>query len=195
MNAIGRAATRVYKTVSVPMIIGATIAAAIVVYDGKGIGRALFVFIAWCAIIPFVVWLISTVISFFRRLLGPSMRLRLNGWQRLGVLASVLWVVGWGAAGVISRSHELDRMLQFAGSTYAHCLALAKSDTDGRVCSDGYKYTSDMYQNGVQFDPPLNEGAGFALVALISIPIIWLLVWIGWKSFRWIRAEFEAGRD
>ena len=96
----------------------------------------------------------------------------LNGWQRIGIVASVLWAIGgglWGTQNVVDpMKDEIHR-----------CLVLHPANSDEIDCTQLYA-------------PRLVETKYITLgIALVPIPFMWLLaytvVWIG----RWIRRGFE----
>jgi hypothetical protein len=89
---------------------------------------------------------------------------RLNGWQRLGIVLSALWVLVGGLWG---------RHLTVA--PYFDCIKSAPNIDTMNFCE---RYLQDW-------------GSTAMLIALVPIPIAWLLVYIVVWTVRWIRRGFQ----
>ena len=104
---------------------------------------------------------------------------RLNGWQRIGIVLSMLWaVVGglWGnhiaiqEGGAIPIAH------------YKRCIT--QPDYDDDECSAAF---DEEYGVGVR-----GHWAFAAMAALIPIPVVWVLVHILVWTVRWMRRGLQA---
>ena len=104
-------------------------------------------------------------------------KLRLNGWQRIGVVASVLWAIGGAYWGNNIRLHEGDWVLE----NYSACLHAPHSDW--AECEK--KLDKDW--------PAAISGRGLyaAFVGLVPIPLGWLMVYGIVALARWIRTGFN----
>lgn len=115
------------------------------------------------------------------------MKIRLHGWQRVGIVASVIWVLG---AGLAQHASDLDR-------------AAAAADMAVMVCQEGpwSKYATEDLKKpncwGNEWERAFNAALigkwdRMAVVAFVPVPIGWLivylLVWIG----RWVRSGFVS---
>jgi hypothetical protein len=109
-------------------------------------------------------------------------RLRLNGWQRVGIVASILWAFGGGLWG----NNIGIRQGDWAVEIEKDCMADGK--TDWRVCDDN-------------FDKEWNSAISShwddaAFIGLVPIPFAWGIAYGVRGIVRWIRKGFkpsEAG--
>ena len=109
--------------------------------------------------------------------------MRLNGWQRIGIVLSILWAVG---AAIYQRNADIERAAFSAGLTYKGCTAVLSE-----------KHISDFSQCGLEFDKTFRimlEGSwgNVAVVALLPIPFAWLLAYLAIWVLRWIRGGFKG---
>ena len=99
------------------------------------------------------------------------MRLRLNLWQRLGIVASIVWAAGAYLA-------EMSQQSEFA----------ARIAFDPCTAHDAWAY---LHANcGVEsYKAAMHDAWQAALqVALIPIPFVWLAVYIVIWTIRWVWA-------
>jgi hypothetical protein len=89
---------------------------------------------------------------------------RLNGWQRIGIVLSALWVLVGGLWG-----------RQLAVAPYFDCIKSAPNIDTMNFCE---RYLQDW-------------GSTAMLIALVPLPIAWLLVYIVVWTVRWIRRGFQ----
>jgi hypothetical protein len=107
---------------------------------------------------------------------------KLNMWQRLGVVASVLWVIG---GGFWQRDSDLDKASNFSAAVYSMC-SEAKSvrhDYDFKSCSAEADHSFNVMLEGSWWN-----------VAAFSFGIVllgWLMAWLSIRVGRWVL----AGRD
>ena len=105
-------------------------------------------------------------------------RFRLNGWQRIGIVLSVVWA----ALGGLWGNHIA---IQQGGAVpiahYKWCISQPNDDDD--ECSAAF---DEEYAVGVR-----GHWASATMVALIPIPVAWLLVYIVVWAVRWIRRGFQ----
>jgi hypothetical protein len=106
--------------------------------------------------------------------------MRLNGWQRIGIVMSVAWAIG----GPIYLEHEARKDAQEVFSrTYSSCRDVLSNDPNDcfRRASEQAdlvpRYTADQRANQVA-------------AALGPVALGWLLVYALVYLMRWIRAGF-----
>jgi|SRR5258708_9983545 hypothetical protein len=100
----------------------------------------------------------------------------LNGWQRIGIVVSIVWLIGgglWGNSVGLSQGDHVSQAL-------AQCLA---AFTDWAPCSA--RFEKD-WPEAVKYH--WHYAAAFAL---IPIPLGWLVCWGLLNLVRWIRAGFK----
>ena len=111
------------------------------------------------------------------RALSKADKMRLNGWQRIGVVLTALWLVGFGAPYLLSSLRDADRS---ASNALRLCLDYSDKYED---CSSRYEETIGDYQRV--------ELATWAIVVLAPVPLAWLLAFGGVWTTRWVRRGFQ----
>lgn len=107
--------------------------------------------------------------------------MRLNGWQRIGIIASVVWAI----VGAIWEIVELQRLHDARASdafssVYRPCRDQPRNDPDE------YFKQASAARNAV----PEGSGWNIAAFALIPIPIAWLIAYGLVALGRWVRRGF-----
>jgi hypothetical protein len=110
---------------------------------------------------------------------GERRMSRLNGWQRIGIVLSVLWFLGgafWGNEIAIRDGGswptlQLKWCLSRPNADYSECNATFEKD----------------YEKGIA-----GHWSAGLLVGLVPIPIAWLLVWAVVAIVRWVRRGFRG---
>ena len=114
---------------------------------------------------------------------------KLNGWQRIGIIASVVWILGGGMGTYFS---ELDSASRFIASDHVSCDASLWGET-GDARDKGYKECNQ--QAGDAFAVALsNARLEAALVALIPVPLGWGVAYLSLSLVRWVRRGFKSWR-
>jgi hypothetical protein len=113
--------------------------------------------------------------------------LRLNGWQRIGIVLSVLWFV---IGGLWINSLVLDSMGASAMAEHRRCLdavtAVPNDSSWDEACGKKFRAT---------YSTAVADHWTYAVVyTLIPIPIVWLLVYGVVVLVRWIGAGFALSR-
>jgi hypothetical protein len=119
---------------------------------------------------------------------GAGMSERLNGWQRVGIVLSVVWVIG----AAIHEKDELNRQYEAAYDAawrpvYDQCSEAQKRDPQTARGMDCLREA----QRIAWATTPKVSGWSMALAALVPIPIAWLLVYALIALVRWIRRGFS----
>jgi hypothetical protein len=105
---------------------------------------------------------------------------RLNGWQRIGIVLSVLWFF---VAGFWGNRIALEDLGAGVVATYRLCLERSIQPDDDTKCNAAF-----MRDYPAAVESHWWYAAGFAL---IPIPIAWLVVYGFVALFRWIKAGFK----
>lgn len=102
---------------------------------------------------------------------------RLNGWQRIGIVVSVIWAIGGGLWG---NQIGLD---QAAPAIFEYKVCLEANPYDGGKCSRGFDqaYSEDIADRWLY-------AAGFAFVPIL---IGWLTIYCLLGIGRWIGRGFS----
>src|SRR5258708_6054607 len=106
---------------------------------------------------------------------------RLNGWQRIGIVLSVLWSLGGGLWGNNIGIHEGDT----ASAIYSLCLENRPNDWQG--CSTEF---TKNWTDAVQY-----HWWYAAILGLVPIPIVWGMVYGILGIIRWIRRGFKKSEN
>ncbi len=109
---------------------------------------------------------------------------RLNGWQCLGIVLSILWAIG---AGIHTRNGDLEGARSFANLSYKVCTneKLLKNDNDISSCEH------ERQANVAKWLKDGNSNANIAFLALVPIPFGWLA---GFILFYFVRAQIAGFR-
>jgi hypothetical protein len=110
-----------------------------------------------------------------------SILTRLNGWQRIGIVLSVVWVLG---AGLYQRDVDLTNAAWHLDFTYSVC---AETKTQHQNI-DFKSCLGEADKNYALFV----EGSWGNVVALVLVPVVlaWLLAYIIILVGRWVRSGF-----
>ena len=124
--------------------------------------------------------------------------MELNGWQRIGLVASLLWALGGGW-------YERERQTQQASRIYMVSVTdLCPSIPDEAATPENlinnsrnvayFKCLNDASKR-YESQRALDSGAirNILMFSLLPIPLAWLLVYLGLRTYRWIRVGFAAG--
>jgi hypothetical protein len=117
--------------------------------------------------------------------------LQLNGWQRIGIVASICWIV---AGGLWINHVVIDDLGAPVGAEYRRCLDSRSVQPDGTIPKDtDWGPCSRKFE--AAFGPAVaNHWYYAAAYTLIPIPFVWLLVWGVLGVIRWIGAGFALSR-
>ena len=101
---------------------------------------------------------------------------RLSGWQRLGLIITVCWVIGSLVGGRLYQRHNDQESVTAMMSL---CTAFGKS------FSQCWEQTAS-YRNIVSqpYWPPI------LLIAFVPVPLFWMFGWAAIKTTRWVRSGF-----
>ena len=101
--------------------------------------------------------------------------MKLNRWQRIGIVISILWALG---SAYYERSSEMDAGQHFLSWSYQVCTESKASTPE--ECSIEMNKNFDIWMK------PNWGNIGF--IALAPIPLGWLLVFIIIRVYRWVKA-------
>jgi len=102
---------------------------------------------------------------------------------RLGIVASVLWAI---SAGVVAREADLRRAEGAMNFTYRLCSENAEPEHD-------YDFSKCQKESEKTYEVFLQHSwASAALVALVPLPLFWLLAYQLVGIWLWVRRGFIA---
>jgi hypothetical protein len=111
--------------------------------------------------------------------------MRLNGWQRIGVVVSLAWAIG---AGLYQRNSDITKANDTASLSHRICLEAesARNDPnrDPAACDGKYLEAYKLWMDG--------SWANVAFVAVAPIPLGWLGVYALIRIRRWILDGFRV---
>jgi hypothetical protein len=110
---------------------------------------------------------------------------KLNGWKRVGIIASFVWVLG---AGVHTYSSDIDEASKFIVSTHIACdrnlINVPESDWD-KAFDRCNKDADDSLALAIT-DARLEA----ALVAFVPVPLGWAFAYLVLFLARWVKRGF-----
>jgi hypothetical protein len=109
-------------------------------------------------------------------------RFRLNGWQRLGIVLSVVWAI---VGGLYTRHADVKSASDMYILTYRSCMDAGEGQPgfDGSDCTKRAERMWDIWLKGGWLNA--------AFVALAPIPFFWLIAYAIVGLVRWIRRGFS----
>lgn len=107
--------------------------------------------------------------------------MRLNGWQRIGIVLSILWAIG---AAIYERQTQIDSGTYIATRGFAICIEPASADHD--KC---YSKLSDDLSRSIE--PHWGNVAFYALAPVLAG---WLVAYVLLWVVRWVRRGFDTRR-
>lgn len=109
--------------------------------------------------------------------ISPSLR----GWRRIGIVLSVLWLIGIPIYWLATYRSDAS---EFFKAAYNLCQKGSVLPPNGQSCLD---YAAEISGPLRQFERPLTEAAVFAIGTIL---LAWLVAYVFAKVARWIRAGF-----
>ena len=111
--------------------------------------------------------------------------MKLNGWKRIGIIASVLWILG---AGSHTYDSEIDRFSGIIASTHVQCDSNLAGKT-GDAWATGFNECDKEADDSLAL--VLSEARlDAALVALVPVPMGWGFTYLVLFLARWVRRGF-----
>jgi hypothetical protein len=128
--------------------------------------------------------------------------MKLNGWKRIGIIASVVWILG---AGAYTYDSEIERTSLLISEAYLSCDSAAKGPLPrkapdsapepgtvpmppGAVLADSgdcHKQAEDSLMLAAK-----NARLDASLVALVPVPLAWLFTYLVLFLVRWVKRGF-----
>ena len=108
---------------------------------------------------------------------------KLNGWLRICIVLSALWVL---LAGVYTNKMVTDQGMKSRMMIYSHCINSGEqpADSGSKSCSEK---SDEFYDLAVQHR--LQDVLG---ISLIPVPIFWLIGFIIFRIYRWVKKGFAT---
>lgn len=128
--------------------------------------------------------------------------MRLNGWQRIGVIASAVWIVGgflWGNswylsaqnAPVVSAYHQCEDIAELRQSFSMRHPQDVQETKDARKADD-VKCQNEMEYGLAAARAQNGRWIAALLFAIIPPLLAWGLAWLAARLYRWVRAGFAS---
>ena len=117
---------------------------------------------------------------------------RLTGWQRIGIVLSILWclgVLGFAAKAYYEYSQEAA-----IEASNAECLATARKGPSAEEKEKACGTLPPRSEASAQGGAPTSPVPGFLALLFFPIVVSWLLVYVGMWTTRWVRAGFSPKR-
>jgi hypothetical protein len=113
--------------------------------------------------------------------------MKLNGWKRIGIIASVVWTLG---AGIHTYDSELGRASDWIADTHVRCDSSLPSDSkDEGAYESGYRKCNKEAEDSLALAIS-NARFSAALAAFVPVPFGWGLVYLALFLVRWVKRGF-----
>jgi hypothetical protein len=129
------------------------------------------------------------------------MAIKLGGWQRIGVILSVLWFIGFG---VFMFDEEISRHSASHVRQLGNCNKIAEFERQWFLRRDDPAYATKDAEVQRKLDKCRDDADAFfmeqdprsslwiiLLIDLASIALAWLLVWTVVSLVRWVSRGFQ----
>ena len=106
----------------------------------------------------------------------------LNGWQRIGIVLSVLWFF---VAVITHRENDIHRAFEFASNSSSLCYESHRDSINAGnsdICAERFTNNYKLMLEG--------SWASSFMIAIIPIPIFWGIIILIIKTYRWIKKGF-----
>lgn len=111
--------------------------------------------------------------------------MKLNGWKRIGIIASVAWILG---AGFRTYTSEIDSASRAVSFTHVTCDANLAGKT-GDAWTKGFDECNKQADELLNVDTS-NARMDAAGVAIFPVPLGWGLAYLILFLARWVRRGF-----
>lgn len=109
---------------------------------------------------------------------------RLHGWQRIGIVAAILWALG---AGGWAWNGAVERAGRQAEAGFTICKSIEDDKATGRDYAPCYERIHEAWDLSWEADPPWVSAAGAAFLPPL---LFWAGVHIVVALYRWVRRGF-----
>lgn len=109
----------------------------------------------------------------------------LNGWKRIGIIASVVWILG---AGVRTYDSESNSAIEGSASTHVTCDSNLAGES-GDAWTKGFDECNKR-ADGLLAEEIANARFDAAIVAFVPVPLGWGLVYLILFLVRWVKRGF-----
>jgi len=111
---------------------------------------------------------------------------KLDGWKRIGIVASIAWIVG---AGAYTYNSESDRASDFIAEAHVRC------DSDLQAWKDEQAREAAFQRCNKEAEDSLasaidNARLEAVLVALVPVPLGWGFAYLVFFLVRWVKRGF-----
>jgi hypothetical protein len=108
--------------------------------------------------------------------------MKLNGWKRIGIIASVVWMLG---AGLYTFTATTDSEIKTASELTLSC----ESAHNWRGSDYCDKQSTDyLATNAAKWNPRIES----AIVGIVPVPFAWGLAYLVLFLVRWVKRGFES---
>ena len=117
---------------------------------------------------------------------------RLTGWQRIGIVLSILW--GLGVLGLAAKAYYEYSQEAAIEASNAECLDNARKAPSAEEKEKACGVLPPRSEASAQGRTQRSPVPGFLALLLLPIVVSWLLVYVGMWTTRWVRAGFNPKR-
>lgn len=113
--------------------------------------------------------------------------MKLNGWNRIGVIASVVWILG---AGFYTDNSEIDKASHVIADVHVQC---DSNLPDYFQANDAYEAAFRQCNKQAEDSLALAESNAWlaaAIVAFVPVPLGWGLTYLAPFLVRWVKRGF-----
>jgi hypothetical protein len=112
--------------------------------------------------------------------------MKLSGWKRIGIIVSVVWVVG---AGIYTYDSEINRSSDSIANTHVRCDSYLADYKDEGAREAAFQRCNKEADDSLAL-ALTNARLEGALVALVPVPLGWGFTYLVLLLVRWVKRGF-----
>ena len=110
---------------------------------------------------------------------------KVNGWKRVGIIASVVWILG---AGAHTYDSDIDNASNVIASTHVACDSNLAGKT-GNAWTIGFNECNKLAHDSLA-EATTDAWLGAALFAFVPVPLGWGFTYLVLFLVRWVKRGF-----
>jgi len=111
--------------------------------------------------------------------------MKLNGWKRIGIIASIVWILG---AGIHTYDSEIDSAINRISSIHVACDSNLAGKT-GDAWTEGFNQCNKEADDLLAVDST-NAWGPTLIIAFVPVPLGWGFTYLILFLVRWVKRGF-----
>lgn len=112
--------------------------------------------------------------------------MKLNGWKRIGIIASVVWILG---AGLYTYDSEFNRASHYIAADHVRCDSYLGNYKDEDAREMAFRECNKQADDSLALAETNARLVG-AIVAFVPVPLGWGFTYLALFLVRWVKRGF-----